>query len=71
MVNTNNGAAMRPEDYVHRENYDGSLDSICVHCGALIARAAQCDYVELQEEQHSCLHGIVARTLLRHTFVAA
>lgn len=62
---------MRSEDFVHRENYDGSFNSICVHCGALLARAANTEELTAQEEEHACLQAIVAKMLRRHTYIAA
>ena len=62
---------MQTDDYLYRENYDGSFDSICVHCGALVARVPEPGDAMAHEEEHTCIHGIVARTLSRYHYAAA
>jgi len=45
---------MNSTDYAHRENPDGTFDSICLHCYLTVMQANTEQALAVAEAQHSC-----------------
>jgi hypothetical protein len=47
--------------YPHRQNRDGSFDSICLRCFATVANAKNVDELHTYEKDHVCDEAAVAQ----------
>ena len=57
--------------YPHRQNRDGSFDSICPRCFAIVASATKVTELHTSEKQHTCDEAFLAeRDVFSHPFAA-
>ena len=42
------------EDFAHRQNRDGTFDSICLHCYLTVATANSKENLADREKRHEC-----------------
>lgn len=54
-------AALPPSDFVHRENSDGTIDSICRSCYATVCTSPWESDLDVAEKNHRCDPYLLAR----------
>jgi hypothetical protein len=50
-------------DFTHRQNGDGTVDSICLHCFRTVGTAENIEGLDASEKHHICDGGIRPATL--------